>query len=261
MNKSLEAHEALLRERVFQTETKWPHFRLLLGDLAQLAQEMPPGATVVSLERGLLYGGFSLIGPYFHRQDLVSVDCSPTSADQRGSYNRHMVDDERFIEVPIDRRASAEDTGLESGIADLVLVPNLVHHVADQDALFSEISRLVKPGGQAYVFEPLVRELHQEPDDYLRYTPYGMKLILESKGLDVVRTKQEGGAFSAVAYCWTQALEFFPEEKRQEMSRWFYQEHFPQLMQWDDEYPRNLSRKHTTFPMAFSLLAEKRRDT
>jgi SAM-dependent methyltransferase len=206
----------------------------------------------------LLYGGYSLLGPYFYRQDLVSIDCSPPSADKRGSYNSYMVDDERFISMPISRRASVQNTGLESGIADLVVVPNLVHHIADQEALFDETARVVKPGGAAYVFEPLVRELHQEPDDYLRYTPYGIKRVLEGRGFEIKQMRQQGGAFSAVAYCWTQALECLPESKREEMSRWFYQEHFPQLMHWDEQYPRNLARKHTTFPMSFSVLAVKR---
>lgn len=258
MDELLKGHDDLLREKVFQTETKWPHFRLLLDDVRQLAQEMPANASVVTLERGLLYGGYSLLAPYFHRQRLLSIDCSPSSADERGSYNKRMVDDARFVEVPIYRRASEENTGLEPEIADLVIVPNLVHHVADQNAMFDELARLVKPGGTAYVFEPLVRELHQEPDDFLRYTPYGMKRMLESRGFEVGRVRHEGGAFSAIAYCWTQALEYVPTDKREDMSRWFYKDHFPQLMRWDEQYSINLSRKHTSFPMAFSLLAAKR---
>src|SRR5262245_41862337 len=230
MDGRLLRHEALLKERVYQIGTKWPHYRLLLNDVVELAQEVPTDATVVALERGLLYGGYSLLGPYFHRQNFLSIDCSPHSADERGSFNKHMIDDDRFIAVPVHHRASIDNTGIDSGSADLVFVPNLVHHVADQDTLFRELSRIVKPGGLVYIFEPLVRELHQEPDDFLRYTPYGMRRTLESKGFEVARTRQEGNAFSAVAYCWTQALEYFPEGEREKMSQWFYQEHFPQLM-------------------------------
>ena len=54
-------HFAVLAETVFQIETKWPHFELLLNDVRRLAEETPAGATVVSMERGLLYGGRSLI--------------------------------------------------------------------------------------------------------------------------------------------------------------------------------------------------------
>lgn len=253
----IDGHLAVLAERVFQVETKWPHFRQLLRDLCRLADETTPEMTVVSLERGLLYGGCSLIAPLFQHAIFVSVDCSPASADDRGAYNGGMVDDPRFLFVPSSRRGAVEATGLDDGQADLVVVPNLVHHVADQRALFAEMARITRPGGRVYVFEPLLRELHQMPDDYLRYTPFGLQRGLREAGLAPGGFETEGGPFSAVAYCWAQALEYFPPAKREAMARWFYQEQFPQLMDWDARYRENQVRRHTAFPMSFSVTAAK----
>ncbi len=256
-SEALNAHADMLAEKVFQTETRWPHFRQLLRDIRNMATTTPTGATVVSLERTLLYGGISLFAPFFQQHRFLSIDCSPDSADERGAYNRTMVDDPRCIVRPIDRRALIEDTGLDHDFADLVMVPNLVHHVADQLALFSEMARITKPGGKVYIYEPTVRELHQIPDDYLRYTPYGMANTLEKVGLVPEDHEIEGGPFSAIAYCWTQALQYFPEEKREEMENWFFKEHFPQLMSWDEAHQNNLVRAHTKFPMSFSIIARK----
>lgn len=254
---ALDGHAAALAERVFQVDTKWPHYRQLLGEVRQLADAASPGDAVVSLERTLLYGGCSLVAPFFQRTDFVSVDCSPTSADGRGAYNGGMTEDPRFLRVATSRRAAPEATGLSDGCADLVLVPNLVHHVADQDGLFAEIARLLKPGGRVWVFEPLLRELHQIPDDYLRYTPFGLARALAGAGLCPDKPVLEGGPFSAIAYCWAQALEYFPPEQRAEMQRWFAAEHFPQLMRWDEEHRDNKVRDHTAFPVSFSVIAEK----
>lgn len=253
----LEDHFAVLAERVFQVETKWPHFRQLLRDVRRLADAAAPETTVVSLERGLLYGGCSLVAPFFQHCSFLSVDCSPASADGRGAYNGAMVDDPRFLFVPATHRAPIEATGLDDAMADLVLVPNLVHHIADQTALFAEMARITRPGGQVYVFEALVRELHQIPDDYLRYTPFGMQRTLRAAGLEPGDFETEGGPFSAVAYCWAQALEYMPAEERETMSRWFYEEQFPQLMEWDARFTENQVRKHTAFPMSFSIVADK----
>ncbi len=253
----LDGHYAVLAERVFQVETKWPHFRQLLRDVRRLAGEALPQTTVVSLERGLLYGGCSLLAPFFHHCDFLAVDCSPASADGRGPYNQAMIDDPRFLFVPNDHRAPIEATGLRDGVADLVLVPNLVHHVADQQALFAEMARIIRPGGRVYVFEPTVRELHQMPDDYLRYTPFGMQRVLREAGLEPSEFELEGGPFSAVAYCWAQALEYLPDGAREAMARWFYEEQFPQLMAWDERYTENQVRAHTAFPMSFSIIADK----
>lgn len=254
---ALQGHATVLAERVFQVDRKWPHFGLLLDDVQALARGMAPGACVVSMERGLLYGGCSLIAPFFQDQDFISLDCSPASADGRGAYNAAMVEDPRFLFVPTTHRGSIEATGLESSVADLVLVPNLVHHVADQEALFAEMARIIRPGGAVYVFEPLLRELHQEPDDYLRWTPHGLSRALAQAGLEPDIPKTTGGPFEAIAYCWAQALEYFPDDQRDAMARWFYDEHMPELMGWDRTHTDNLSRNHTSFPVAFSVQARK----
>ena len=253
----LDAHLSVLAERVFQVDTRWPHFGLLLANVRELAGGLRPGARVVSMERGLLYGGCSLIAPFFQDHDFVSLDCSPGSADSRGAYNAAMTDDPRFLFVPSTHRGAINDTGLGDAGADLVLVPNLVHHVADQAGLFAELARITKPGGRVYVFEPLLRELHQIPDDYLRWTPFGMARAMEDAGLVPGAPETTGGPFEAIAYCWAQALEYFPDDRREEMARWFYDTHMPELMAWDSAHTENRQRKHTAFPVAFSILAEK----
>jgi len=255
-HEQLEKHSEILAQKVFLTD-RLPHFELLLSEVKILAEQSETGSTVVSLERGLLYGGYSLIGPYFHQHNFISVDSSPTSADERGAYNKSKVLDDDFIQVPITTRAPIENTGLDDNIADLVLVPNLVHHIADQDALFNEMSRITKPNGKVFVFEPTLRELHQIPDDYLRYTPYGMYEIMRKVGLEPIDTKLNGGPFSAIGYCWLQALEYLPEKQRKETEAWFFNEHWPQLKQWDTQHTQNLVREHTKFPVGFSILAEK----
>ena len=253
----LDEHRAMLEERVFQVDTKWPHFRLLLDDIQRISCDLPRGSHVVSLERTLLYGGISLFAPFFSDHEFVSVDCSPGSADTRGAYNAHMIDDPRVIRVPFTHRGREVETGVEDDWADLVIVPNLVHHVGDQDRLFSELARITKSTGSVYVFEPILRELHQVPDDYLRYTPYGMSRILQSKGFEVRDVREEGGPFSAIAYCWEQALQYVPDSERPDMERWFFGQEFARLLELDQKYTKNLARKNTSFPVAFSVLAEK----
>jgi len=255
----LRKHLSLLREQVFQTATKWPHFNLLLNDLIRLATELKDGSSVVTLERSLLYGGYSVVAPLLRGHRVTAVDCSPRTADERADYNSNMVDDKRFIAIQIDRRVDIHDTGLPDDLADLVVVPNLVHHIADQAALFGEMARIVKPGGQVYVFEPLVRELHQIPDDFIRYTPYGLAEMFRNVGLEPQEPRMEGGPFSVIAYCWTQALEYLPDEDREQMAKWFYEEEFKRLMTMDSHYPDNRVRDSTCFPMSFSLEGVKQR--
>ena len=64
----LDGHIAVLAERVFQVETKWPHFRLLLRDVRRLLENA--GLTPV-IETGARY----FLDPLRkHRPTLISVD-------------------------------------------------------------------------------------------------------------------------------------------------------------------------------------------
>lgn len=259
MDHKVLAHLEMLREKVFEVDVRWPQYRLLLDDLCELSEEVKPGSIVVSLERSLLYGGYSLYAPLFQHTVFTSIDCSPRSADQRGAYNYDRVDDSRFIPIPVSHRTSVSEINLPDDAADLVLVPNLVHHVADQECLFSELSRIVKPGGFVYVFEPLVREIHQAPDDFLRYTPFGLQRVLSRAGLEPESApRTQGGPFQVITYCWTQALQYLPDDIRSFYSDWFFQSHFPELMELDHLYPCNLQKQFSSFPMSFSIKAIKR---
>jgi SAM-dependent methyltransferase len=258
MDKKVSDHLQMLREKVFQVEALWPQYRLLLDDLCKLSEQIQPESVVVSMERTLLYGGWSLVAPLFRHTFFTSIDCSPSSADQRGAYNQDLVDDPRFIPIPTSRRASICETGLPDDTADLVLVPNLVHHIADQECLWSELARITKPGGRVYVFEALVREIHQAPDDFLRYTPYGLERALSQTGLELLTPpRTEGGPFQVITYCWTQALQYLPGDIRKRYSEWFFTQHFPELMELDRLYPCNLDKHFTSFPMSFSMTATK----
>ena len=51
------------------------------------------------------------------------------------------------------RVGSASDTGFKDNSMDLVLSTNTLHHLSDPVRAFNEIYRLLKPGGEAWVFD------------------------------------------------------------------------------------------------------------
>lgn len=254
---SRERHIEFLHERIFQTRTKWPHFARMLGDVRELAETCREGARVAILERAYVYGGDSLFAPLFDRQKVTVVDCEISTTAERDGYQKSWTDDPRCLHRPADRRAPITKTGLPDASADLLLVPNVVHHVRDQDGMFEEIRRLMAPGATGYLFEALLRELHQAPDDYLRYTPWGFEAVLERHGLRLAEWRPAGGPFESIAYCWVQALQYFPEPERRRREEWFFGTHFPELLELDRRHPRNLVRPHTTFPVGYSVFFKK----
>jgi SAM-dependent methyltransferase len=252
----LQGHINLLRERVFEATRYQPQFDLLLSDLLDLSASAKPDEVVVSIERMLLYGK-NIISPLFSHLRYVSLDSSPASAEARGAYNARLVEDVRFIEAKCEsRRCNPNILAFEDRQADLVLIPNLVHHVEDQQGMWSEVRRILKPSGQLYVFEPVLREVHQDPDDFLRYTPSGLSKLLEKLGFKIELVRTTGGPFTAIAYCWNQALQYIKEDERSRWSDWFAS-HYEELVDLETRFPKNLVRNFTSFPTAFSLLASK----
>lgn len=250
-------HVEFLHENIFQTKTKWPHYNRLLKDLGELADQVKPGQKVVILERSYVFGGNSLFAPLFTQGDVTVVDCEVKSTEERAGYQAHWTDDPRCIKRGADYRASIQQTGLPDHCADFLLIPNVVHHVADQVGMFKEMARLLKPEGKGYLFEALVRELHQIPDDYVRYTPWGFQEMLGQQALKMTTWKPAGGPFESIAYSWVQALQYIPEDERKEKEEWFFTKHFPELMMMDEKYTKNHFRKHTSFPVAYSIFFEQ----
>ena len=256
LSPELRGHVRVLREQVFGSSTFLPQFDLLLSDILDFREKFLDQETVVSLERMMLYGK-NLFAPLFIKSNFVSLDSSPLSADVRGAYNAHLVDHQDFINTPCKSvRCPADSLDFPDARADLVMVPNLVHHVENQAALWSEAVRILKPGATLYVFEPTLREVHQDPDDFLRYTPSGLRSVLSMHGLQTVEITTTGGPFSAIAYCWTQALQYITPDMRKDWSDWF-SSHYQDLMGLEQQFPTNLVRQYTSFPTAFSLRAIK----
>jgi SAM-dependent methyltransferase len=252
----LRRHVEVLRNQVFESTKYHPQFDLLISDLLSIRRELTTSMCVVSVERMLLYGK-NLFSPLFRHVRYVSLDSSPKSADSRGPYNSHLVDHADFLDCGCESiRSDASSLAFPDASADVLLIPNLVHHVEDQGKLWSEVARVVKPGGLLYVFEPTFRELHQNPDDYLRYTPNGLKSVLANHGFHTESVLTTGGPFTAIAYCWNQALQYIGPAERDHWTRWF-DGHFKELLRLETDYPTNLVRSHTSFPTAFSLRAQR----
>jgi SAM-dependent methyltransferase len=253
----VQEHLDFLADGIFQVRTKWPHFQRMLDDLVELAAQVRPEQRVVCLERAYVYGGDSLFAPLFTKGEFVSVDCHLQSTAERAGYQKSWLEDPRCIHIPATLQAQITQIPLPDHSADILLVPNVVHHVQDQEAMFAEIARLLKPGGTGYIFEALLRELHQAPDDYVRYTPWGFETMLKKHGLRQTEWRPAGGPFEAISYCWVQALQYLPPEERAEKEAWFYDVHLPELLALDRKYPDNLSRQHTTFPVGYGVFFTK----
>lgn len=273
-------HIAMLMERVLQVG-RWPHYQLLLDDLMELAcmwnvndvngeaREIKCYRKILSLERTLLYGGKSLFAPIFYGHDYRIREASPETAYERGPYNEGMLDN-RFMAY------GKPSSYAGKGDFDLVLIPNALHHMP----LYCEgygwhVSRFaaclgdLRPGGYLYIFEQFIEEIHQKPDDYVRYTPDGLASLLEAAGYRIEYVRQTGNIFTCTQFLLDNILEYieggtaqvasealdYAMAKGEDIRR--IQGMIKTLQKMAPNYPHNGLRQHTECPKAFSVLARK----
>ena len=239
-------HIKVLKEKVFELN-KYPSFKLLIDGLETIISNYDfVKKNVCILERTKLYDS-SLFGGLFQNATITSYDCSPSSAEERGSYNSFMVDDENFIKFNnIESLVQDELFKLPEDRFDVIFIPNLIHHFRNQKLLFSECFQALKNNGELVVFEPTFREIHQAPHDYLRYTPYGIKEQYKENLFSQIICEEIGDSFEAITY-----ILHIMQAKRQDKD----------FLKWCDVMKENINnfkkdkkdivKKHARFPTAF----------
>lgn len=125
-----------------------------------------------------------------------------------GSLKRYidMFDDvSRYITLDIDPNnnpeilASVEDIPLEDKSIDSVVSTQLLEHLKNPEMAIKEFYRVLKNEGYALITIPQCGELHEEPNDYYRFTNFGIKYLCEKAGFSVVGIDQRGGFFALTA--------------------------------------------------------------
>ncbi|WP_350016802.1 class I SAM-dependent methyltransferase [Rhodanobacter sp. IGA1.0] len=68
---------------------------------------------------------------------------------------------------------------------DAVTCLEVLEHVAEPERVMGEISRVLKPGGRAWLSMPFLYPLHDAPFDFQRYTEFGLRRSARQAGLEV----------------------------------------------------------------------------
>lgn len=101
-------------------------------------------------------------------------------------------------EFLVDVICQATKLPFETASFDTVFSTQVLEHVDDHQLAFSEVSRVLKPGGNFIFSVPFTWELHEEPFDYFRFTKYGIAFLMDKYGLENVEIIPNGGKWAAI---------------------------------------------------------------
>jgi SAM-dependent methyltransferase len=93
---------------------------------------------------------------------------------------------------------SALDLPFANNSFDTVLSTEVLEHIPLPGKMLKEIYRVLRPGGYIILTAPLFWPIHEKPFDYFRYTPYGLRYLLEESGLKIIKLDKTMGLFSTV---------------------------------------------------------------
>ena len=88
----------------------------------------------------------------------------------------------------------------EDGSFDTVISIQVLEHTPHPRRLIVEMARVLKKGGALILAAPFSFRLHEEPHDYFRYSPYGLRELCNEVGLEIGRVEQVGSLWSLVGH-------------------------------------------------------------
>lgn len=182
-------------------------------------------------------GSFPRYKSLFSFQEYVSMDVAPgPGVDTVGKIEAIPFPDNSF---------------------DSVVCTQVLGDVFDLEKAFTEIKRVLRPGGAALITENLFDALHDEPYDFWRFTAHSLRRLTENSGLTVEQIERRGGYYSIMA----QLKARYWIERLSAQHKWFARplslifKICGSWARWRDR--NNKSRANQLFTHGYLLLARK----
>jgi len=120
-------------------------------------------------------------------------------------YQPMLVNASEYVAYDIDHAGSlpeivgtAQCLPFQEATFDGVLSTQVIEHVSDPWLMLEEISRILRSGGLLVLSAPQAWRLHEVPHDYYRYTPYGLRHLIERAGMSVLEIVNQGGVWAQI---------------------------------------------------------------
>lgn len=127
-----------------------------------------------------------LLFRYLDRMRGLIIDLGGERKNQRGLFRPPETDAvmTQWVSVNVTPEAAPNIYGdahclpLSSNSVDCVLCCEVLEHIKDPRQCCNEIWRVLKPGGVAFISVPFLFPIHADPDDYQRFTPSGLRVLM-----------------------------------------------------------------------------------
>ncbi len=88
----------------------------------------------------------------------------------------------------------------EDSCFDTVLSIQVLEHTPEPQRLLNEMARVLRPDGLLILSAPFSFRLHEEPHDYWRFSPHGLRYMCTKAGLELTELHPQGRLFSVLGH-------------------------------------------------------------
>jgi len=143
---------------------------------------------------------YELIKRYskFIKGDVLDIGAGPkdrySELFKYNNYTKIDLDDKTGAVVVDARHTGYPDEHFDSFVCFQVL-----EHIYDYQRAIKEMYRILKKGGCGMISVPMVNELHEEPNDFWRFTKYSLQHDFEEQGFKIMFLDRMGGFYATIA--------------------------------------------------------------
>ena len=102
--------------------------------------------------------------------------------------------------------ADAKHLPFENDFADSVLLNQVLEHIDDYEKVLEEIQRVLKKNGIFVISVPFIYNIHSEPNDYFRFSEYGLRYLLKKYNFEIVEFFYLGYVGTSLISIWNNFL-------------------------------------------------------
>lgn len=86
---------------------------------------------------------------------------------------------------------------------DSAICFSVLEHAKDPAEAINELHRILKSSGILVLSAPHLSRLHEVPNDFFRFTKYGLSNLFEKAGFKILEINPDGGFFSFFGHQWS----------------------------------------------------------
>lgn len=133
---------------------------------------------------------------HYLKGKVLDIGCGAKPYRKYLAVNSEYIGMDESQKVKPDLQGAAQKIPFLGEYFDSVLCTEVIEHLPAPQEAIQEIKRVLRKGGYLYLTVPQEWCLHYEPNDYWRFTKYGIRYLLEKNGFKMIAIERIGGIFS-----------------------------------------------------------------